>query len=115
MNGTGAVSSSSGSSSSSGINPASVGIKAFNALAGYIFGGNASGAKMAMTTPVFSSTDGTMEFVVSANAQQVRFKRQRLCVDAYFQLGCSTLRHFLLFHYKKTAQETTARKNCKED
>jgi hypothetical protein len=26
---------------------------------------------MAMTTPVFSSTDGTMEFVVSANAEQV--------------------------------------------
>jgi hypothetical protein len=51
-----------------------VGIKAFNALAGYIFGGNASGTKMAMTTPVFSSTDGTMEFVVSAKAEQVGWR-----------------------------------------
>lgn len=51
-----------------------VGIKAFNALAGYIFGGNASSKKMAMTTPVFSSTDGTMDFVVSASAEQVRLQ-----------------------------------------
>jgi hypothetical protein len=72
LNGTGS------SSSSSGINPASVGIKAFNALAGYIFGGNAAGTKMAMTTPVFSSTDGTMEFVVSANAEQVGRKHELL-------------------------------------
>jgi hypothetical protein len=69
---------SSSSSSSSGINPASVGIKAFNALAGYIFGGNASGTKMAMTTPVFSSTDGSMEFVVAANAEQVGVQASRV-------------------------------------
>jgi hypothetical protein len=47
-----------------GINPASAGMQAFNALAQYIFGGNAAGAQMAMTTPVFSSTAGTMAFVV---------------------------------------------------
>jgi hypothetical protein len=102
------------------VSPATAGMKAFNALATYIFGGNAagerlncgwqllqagrcvsavvtallpcclahndkptsvprtpprpSGSKMAMTTPVFTSTDGTMQFVVdaAAAAQQVR-------------------------------------------
>lgn len=58
------------SSSSKGVNPASAGMKAFNALAKYIFGGNAAGAKMAMTTPVFTSTDGTMQFVVQPQGQQ---------------------------------------------
>jgi hypothetical protein len=65
-----------GSSSSSGmrgINPASAGMKSFNALANYIFGGNASSTKMAMTTPVFTSTDGTMQFVVDTKGQQVSF------------------------------------------
>lgn len=70
--------SSSSSSSKGGINPASAGMKAFNALAKYIFGGNASGTKMAMTTPVFTSTDGTMQFVVDAQGQQVREMRYDL-------------------------------------
>jgi hypothetical protein len=64
-----------GSSSSGvrGINPASAGMKSFNALAKYIFGGNVSSTKMAMTTPVFTSTDGTMQFVVDTKGQQVSF------------------------------------------
>ena len=36
----------------------------FGALAGYIFGGNETGEKMAMTTPVFTS-EGKMQFVMS--------------------------------------------------
>uniref|UniRef100_A0A383WAA1 SOUL heme-binding protein n=1 Tax=Tetradesmus obliquus TaxID=3088 RepID=A0A383WAA1_TETOB len=87
LNGTG---SSSGSSSSGGggggINPASVGIKAFNALAGYIFGGNASSTKMAMTTPVFSSTNGTMDFVVSASVEQVSLASLPAPLDPAVQL-----------------------------
>lgn len=36
----------------------------FGALAGYIFGGNETGEKMAMTTPVYTS-EGKMQFVMS--------------------------------------------------
>eukprot|EP00775_Hariotina_reticulata_P003368 gene3368-3643_t len=52
------------------INPASAGMKAFNALAGYIFGGNVSSTKMKMTTPVLSDSDGKMQFVVTADVQK---------------------------------------------
>mmetsp|Transcript_24759 Transcript_24759/g.29972 ORF Transcript_24759/g.29972 Transcript_24759/m.29972 type:complete len:425 (+) Transcript_24759:124-1398(+) len=51
---------------------ASEGTQAFNALAGYIFGGNAEGTKMKMTTPVFTQQEGPrrrMQFVVSTSAQ----------------------------------------------
>ncbi|KAF8066298.1 heme-binding-like protein [Scenedesmus sp. PABB004] len=51
------------------VNPASAGMRAFNALAGYLFGKNAAGAKMAMTTPVLSDTAGNMAFVVDAAPQ----------------------------------------------
>ncbi|GFR50703.1 hypothetical protein Agub_g12960 [Astrephomene gubernaculifera] len=47
------------------VNPAGAGSRAFNTLARYIFGDNATGARMAMTTPVFSDTSGTMSFVVA--------------------------------------------------
>ncbi|KAH8046054.1 Heme-binding protein [Aureococcus anophagefferens] len=43
-------------------NPKMAGAGAFQALAGYIFGGNGREEKMAMTTPVFRS--GDMEFVL---------------------------------------------------
>lgn len=52
------------SSSGGGVNPASKGVAAFNALAGYLFGANAAGLKMRMTTPVLSGTDGRMAFVI---------------------------------------------------
>jgi hypothetical protein len=38
---------------------------------GYIFGGNESGTKMKMTTPVLSDSDGQMQFVVTTDIQQV--------------------------------------------
>eukprot|EP00879_Flechtneria_rotunda_P020020 GHRR01021048.1.p2 GENE.GHRR01021048.1~~GHRR01021048.1.p2 ORF type:complete len:194 (+),score=67.76 GHRR01021048.1:955-1536(+) len=63
----------SSSSSSKGgftLNPAGAGMKAFNALAGYIFGGNEAGTKMAMTTPVLSNTAGYMQFVVDPDTPQ---------------------------------------------
>eukprot|EP00878_Enallax_costatus_P032477 GHUV01035690.1.p2 GENE.GHUV01035690.1~~GHUV01035690.1.p2 ORF type:complete len:100 (+),score=40.97 GHUV01035690.1:3-302(+) len=71
---------SSSSSSSNTINPASAGMRAFNALAGYIFGANAEGRKMSMTTPVFSDTAGTMQFVVASAPQQVGEVIHILCV-----------------------------------
>jgi hypothetical protein len=46
------------------LNPAELGGTAFNMLAGYIFGGNAAGDKMKMTTPVFTDTRGKMQFVM---------------------------------------------------
>ncbi|KAG2428941.1 hypothetical protein HXX76_011185 [Chlamydomonas incerta] len=46
------------------VNPAGAGNKAFNTLARYIFGDNQARAKMAMTTPVFSDTAGSMRFVI---------------------------------------------------
>lgn len=69
---------SSSSSRLGGVNPASAGMSAFNALAKYIFGDNAAGTKMAMTTPVFTSTDGTMQFVVQQQDQQV--KKESICI-----------------------------------
>ena len=52
------------SSANGVVNPAAGGGGAFNALAGYIFGGNAARDRMAMTTPVFTDSSGTMQFVV---------------------------------------------------
>lgn len=52
------------------VNPAGPGNRAFNSLARYIFGDNAARSKMAMTTPVFSDTAGSMAFVIGASAQQ---------------------------------------------
>ena len=46
------------------VSPAAGGGGAFNALAGYIFGGNAARDRMAMTTPVFTDSGGSMQFVV---------------------------------------------------
>ena len=50
--------------------PSGEGGSAFNALAGYIFGKNDRQQKMSMTTPVFTDSQGKMQFVVST--QQVR-------------------------------------------
>lgn len=47
-----------------GTNPAGAGSNAFNTLAGYIFGKNESEEKMAMTTPVFTTDAGRMQFVI---------------------------------------------------
>ena len=52
------------SSAPESVNPAAGGSGAFNALAGYIFGGNAARDRMAMTTPVFTDSRGSMQFVV---------------------------------------------------
>lgn len=56
--------STSGSDSDSNSSPAGKGDGAFNTLAKYIFGGNAAGARMSMTTPVFSDNRGAMQFVI---------------------------------------------------
>lgn len=53
-----------------GFSPAGLGRTAFQSLAGYIFGGNAAGTKMAMTTPVLSDTRGFMQFVIGPSAAQ---------------------------------------------
>ncbi|KXZ41448.1 hypothetical protein GPECTOR_463g374 [Gonium pectorale] len=50
------------------VSPAGPGNRAFNSLAKYIFGDNAARARMAMTTPVFSDTTGTMRFVIGPSA-----------------------------------------------
>ena len=52
--------------STSGNSPAGDGGSSFNTLAGYLFGKNKDSEKMAMTTPVFSDSDGKMQFVVKA-------------------------------------------------
>ncbi len=49
--------------------PASDGVPAFRALAGYLFGGNAAGERMAMTAPVISDTRGAMQFYVGGGRQ----------------------------------------------
>ena len=54
-----------------GVSPAGPGVKAFRALAGYLFGANAEGRKMRMTTPVLSRTDGTMAFVIGPSDAKV--------------------------------------------
>ncbi|MEW5301051.1 MAG: hypothetical protein WDW38_009378 [Sanguina aurantia] len=59
-----AMDSGAGGGSAPGVNPAGPGTLAFNKLAGYIFGKNDRGQRMSMTTPVFSSSGGTMQFVI---------------------------------------------------
>lgn len=49
--------------------PAAAAGAAFNALAGYIFGGNSRKEKMAMTMPVFSDSTGRMQFVVRSSGE----------------------------------------------
>ena len=58
------------SSSGEKATPSGEGGGAFNTLAGYIFGKNDRQQKMSMTTPVFTDSQGKMQFVVST--QQVR-------------------------------------------
>lgn len=58
---------SSASATSGEVNPAKGGGGAFNALAGYIFGGNSRKERMAMTMPVFSDSTGQMQFVVRSS------------------------------------------------
>lgn len=89
-------SSNNGAGVSGGINPASAGMKAFNALAGYIFGGNSAGSKMAMTTPVFSSTAGTMQFVVPTDPSlvsllqlQLHWKASAACLVSVLYAVCA--------------------------
>ncbi len=60
---------SSGSDRKDGGNPKGRGDGAFNALAKYIFGDNASSTKMQMTTPVFTDDRGTMQFVIDPSYQ----------------------------------------------
>ena len=61
----GVQASTSGSSGGSeATSPAGRGDGAFNRLAGFIFGGNKSGARMAMTSPVLSDSRGRMQFVI---------------------------------------------------
>lgn len=59
------------STGDNGTSPASPGIKAFRELAKYLFGGNSEGRKMRMTTPVLSSTEGTMQFVIGSSDAKV--------------------------------------------
>ncbi len=54
------------------VNPAGQGMQAFNTLAGYIFGNNARGEKMAMTTPVLTTSAGAMQFVIGPGSHKVR-------------------------------------------
>ncbi len=61
--------STSGSGSETNNSPAGKGDGAFNTLAKYIFGGNAAGARMSMTTPVFSDNRGAMQFVIEPGYQ----------------------------------------------
>lgn len=61
--------STSGSGSETNNSPAGKGDGAFNTLAKYIFGGNAAGARMSMTTPVFSDNRGAMQFVIEPDYQ----------------------------------------------
>jgi hypothetical protein len=58
----------------SGVSPASVGIKAFRALVGYLSGQNEAKRSIAMTTPVFTTSEGAMQFVVGASGMQVRME-----------------------------------------
>lgn len=52
--------------SSSNSKPTGEGGQAFNTLAGYLFGKNKSSEKMNMTTPVFTDSEGKMQFVLKA-------------------------------------------------
>eukprot|EP00798_Chlamydomonas_sp_ICE-L_P004952 gene4952-34731_t len=71
MDGVAAVNPASSGSAGSGTSPAGVGGKAFGQLAGYIFGKNQTGEKMAMTTPVYSKSEGSMQFVVGRPPQEM--------------------------------------------
>ncbi|KAI8464718.1 MAG: SOUL-domain-containing protein [Monoraphidium minutum] len=53
-----------------GVSPATAGKAAFGELARYLFGGNAEGRAMKMTTPVLSGTDGSMAFVIGPGDAQ---------------------------------------------
>ncbi|KAK9822836.1 hypothetical protein WJX81_000491 [Elliptochloris bilobata] len=52
-----------------GADPAGDGGDAFRTLAGYLFGENAAGERMAMTAPVISSTSGVMQFFMGGGRQ----------------------------------------------
>jgi len=52
------------------VNPAANGSAAFGTLARYLFGGNERKESMAMTTPVFSDTQGNMQFVIEPSKHQ---------------------------------------------
>lgn len=51
--------------------PAAGGSRAFGTLARYLFGGNERKEAMKMTTPVFSDTQGTMQFVMEPSKHKV--------------------------------------------
>ena len=68
MDGSRQTASTSSSEDSSG-SPAGKGDGAFNTLAKFIFGGNAAGTRMRMTTPVFSDNRGSMQFVIEPSYQ----------------------------------------------
>ncbi len=64
-----------------GRDPAGDGGPAFRALAGYLSGGNAAGARMAMTAPVISDTRGAMQFYMGGG-RQARRPHARAAVQA---------------------------------
>lgn len=86
--GKGATSSSSssgdGEGSSSGGSAVRNGRGAFRTLAGYLFGGNDRKESMNMTTPVFTSSAGRMQFVVG-KADKVGFLRVRTWLHLAFR------------------------------
>lgn len=55
-------------------------------LAGYLFGGNAAGERMAMTAPVISSTSGVMQFYVGGGRQA-----RRPCFKSYMRMITTVL------------------------
>jgi len=57
--------------------PAGEGGAAFRTLAGYLFGKNAAGERMAMTAPVISDTRGVMQFFVGGGRQARRLRTTR--------------------------------------
>lgn len=57
--------------------PAGEGGAAFRTLAGYLFGKNAAGERMAMTSPVISDTRGVMQFFVGGGRQARRLRTIR--------------------------------------
>lgn len=73
------------------IDPAGPGMKAFNALAGYLFGANERGEKMEMTTPVFTSTEGNMQFFIGEVAGGDPEVVQLLIYPFLFTRSCNHL------------------------
>jgi hypothetical protein len=53
------------------VNPAGQGMQAFNSLAGYIFGNNRRRERMAMTTPVLTTSSGAMQFMIGSASHKV--------------------------------------------